>query len=396
MRRLVAFLCMAIMASCTASDRSEPPLPSPTDETRPVPSGSLRFGVYGAPATLDPYAPDASDLTWSLVRPLYPSLYRFDAEGRAEPYLGELIESGPRGATVRLREMRWSSGRRVTSGDVISSWDRAGPDSGFARVRSMRAAGNELVLRGRVGDWPKTLASRALVLPSGQSRLKVSGGPLAVASYVPRLKIAYEPGPLGAGIERITVYLVDSVTLLLDLLESGKLDAAVVPSTVNLSQRLETLGLDHVSGATGEQILIGGAQATSLRAALDASALQEGLLRSDGEISGPSRPQGAGPSSVTLAAPRGDQLLELMQEAIQLQLLGRHEVEIVQPEFESFYAGSHSGDAWLQRSTSVADGAAPLARVSSYVVWRPGSVTGISLGPAQEGAFWDVQRWRVP
>jgi len=72
-------------SACTGGDEGRPPDGASTTPTPPrEPSGSVVVGVYGEPATLDPYSPLASESTWQLVRPVYPSLYRMAPDGSVE------------------------------------------------------------------------------------------------------------------------------------------------------------------------------------------------------------------------------------------------------------------------------------------------------------------------
>lgn len=405
MRRVVRSIAIvaviALVASaCTGGDEDPDRRPNAPSE-RMRRGGHVRFAVLGAPSTLDPYSPSASDLTWTLARPVYPSLYRFGSDGDPRPYLGEVVTSGPDHAVVRLRDMRWSNGRRITTGDVISSWERARPPSGFARIRRMVPTdGNTLRVEGRVSNWETVLASRALVLPAGRARGSVSGGQLGVVDHVPRLKVVYERGPAGDDVapDRVTAYFVDSVDIMLSLLETGEIDAAQVPSTVNLAERARHLGLELDTVLGSETVVLAGPQAANVGAALDLPALHEAFIRSHGEIVGSDRPEVAPAGPVTLATPSGDELLVLLQEAIQLQLQERGiAVEIIQPDLETFYSQPQRYEARLERRVGSGQGPVlPLFRVDSAMVWRPGAVEGVDAVGTPDGPLAGVEGWWVP
>jgi Bacterial extracellular solute-binding proteins, family 5 Middle len=432
---LVAPALALLLAACTpAADRSTPrPDPSPQ---RPVGAGGITFGVIGEPATLNPYSPDASDLTYALVRPVYPSLFRLLPTGEPRPSLALSLDETKSGARVRLREATWSNGRPITAADVVASIRRARPPSGFARITGARAHGRRtVVLRGTVGDWPETLATAAFVVP--REGLRVSGGPYRVVSRTPGLEVVYRRNPRWWGsaprLERVSVQYAANLDIMLGLLRRGEFDAAAPLSTLGLDVRLEAARLRGSSARGWESILLDFSRSDLPRServgvarALDRSALVDVFVRHDGRASfslnpepgpagaggpwarslGPARPTG---QIVEIAAPRDDELLGLLQEALYRQL----ETAGIAAELTSIDGSEYYG-GWLEqeavdialRRRAGAPGksqgreafrdfdALPFAHVDSVVAWRPG-LEGLRPNPTFEGPLWNLERWHV-
>ena len=433
------------VAACTGdSDTSdstgERASPSPSRSGKapsdPVPGGTVVFGVFGEPPTLDPYARRATDLTFALVRPLYPSLFRFDPDGTPVGYLAESIEHTRGGVRVRLADFEWSDGSPITARDVVASVRRARLPSGFARVRRARAADRRTVLlRGGVDAWEAALATAAFVLPRGRAPRPGGrfGGPFVLAGHRAGLQLVYEPNPRWTGtgpyLERVTVQFVSGLGFLLDLLERGDLDAAAPPSSVNLGDRLAARKIEHSEELGWESITLhfrsSGLDAAGRRAfaaAVDRKAMAEGIVRDDGRISDTLHP-GPGPAgadgpfprarggsvdgrSVLLTGPGGDELLALIQRIIHRHLTDAGgAVELASAEPAAVYGGGRGdpGGIKVLRSAGVpgasdppnATGplaAYPLFHVKTVVAYRPG-LNGIEVNPSIEGPLWNAEQW---
>ena len=425
---LAASLLALTLSACTLTD-GDPPAGGPT-ETSSDPSDAatggehLRFGVLGDVATLDPYSPKASDLTFALVRPVYPSLYRFEPDGSATPYLADSLEVSGDGAVVTLADMSWSHGGNVSARDVVASWRRAGAASGFSDITSARATGpQEVTFKGSVADWEKALATNAFVLPKGKVGRSYAG-PYMIEKRKPGLSIRYGVNPTWSGPEqgfpRVTVFSVDTTGTLLSLLESGELDAAWFPSTVNLAERLEAadlrydsaLGWSSIRMTAGSDLSPG--SVGTLAAALDRRSLQEAFIRDDGRISdsltpqpdrsneGPSEPSVRGrPFPFVLAAPHGDELLGFLQDAIQIQLAkSGFEVELIDipvkeiysRRFESLSLLRAEGSPGEEAPNSAYESSIPMFHVKSYVVWNK-NVAPIQINPTSDGPLWNLEAW---
>lgn len=349
---LSALTCVLTAAACTA-DVLAPPVvpPSPT----PVVGGTLRFGVIGEPPTLDPFSPRATDLTFQLATPRLARPLRFE----------------------------------VRDGTVVAAGRRA--------------------------------------------RNRLDGGPFELARHERGLKLVLQPSTSGdAYLDRITVFFVESLEIALALLDNGDLDAALLPSSVNLDERLEEMGLEHAEERGHEAIhmrfnpaLLSRAQFIAIAHRIDKGALLEGFVRDDG---GPLNrlfpapevwdggwahvavPGGTPPDVFKLAVPAGDELLALMQRAIQLQLGKRGiQVELITVPAATLYGswiGRGPAEAVLARSTGgpgIDDPlrferafarafVMPIAHVETVLAWRPG-VHGLEVEPTLAGPLWNAEGW---
>ncbi|MBA2274889.1 MAG: hypothetical protein H0W21_13465, partial [Actinobacteria bacterium] len=312
-RLLLALACLA--AACTHGGEApsrERDKPGGVDV--PGNAGGIVFGVLGDPVTLDPYSPLATDLTYTLVRPLFPSLFRFDPDGRPRAMLSRSATETDSGVEITLRRARWSNGRPITARDIVASVRRADPPSGLAAVSSARAVGGRRVeLRGASMHWRQTLATAAPILPGGGGGGggvrpgRVYGGPFQLSSFTPGLEAVYRPNPRWWGAEprsdRIRVQFVQDLEIMLALLRSGRLDGAAPPSSVNLGQRLDSMGIEH-SAALGWESLwfdLQGAQLNDsgragVARAIDRLALERGFVRTHGRLATTLHP-GPGPTA---------------------------------------------------------------------------------------------------
>ncbi len=432
-RTAAAVLAILIGASCTSSSQP-PPVPSPSEgSARPPRGGEIVFGVLGEPVTLDPYSPVASDLTLALTRPLYPSLFRVQPDGSAVPELADSLSRMSGGSTrVTLRDANWSNGRPITADDVLATWRRAQLPSGLALASRASIEGNDIIFEGLGRVEKIALATRAPILPSGKVRAGVYGGPFVLADRTPGLQLIYEPNDEWLGepplLDRLIVQHIDSLEIMLALLEDGRLDAAAPPSTVNLEERLDETQLKFARDLGWESIRLdarGGAEvATGLFAALDRVALAEGLIRSDGRIANTPWPTPGDESvegswdlpdaaidvSASMAVPRGDELLGLLQRALQLQLLDREvALDLIDIDVATFYGpwrDSNPASVSLMRVAGGPLGEAgepgldpaevlPLFQVFSYLVWQEG-VEGMRVNGTFEGPLWNAQEWSKP
>jgi Bacterial extracellular solute-binding proteins, family 5 Middle len=442
-RARLAVLAAVLIAGGVSCD-DDPVMPpgragSPTASPAPSPvaGGRVTVGVLGSPATLDPYSPVASDLTYQLVRPVYPSLFRLvpDDEGLLlpEPYLAETLEPAPGGVRITLKPMQWSNGRPITARDVLASIRRASSISGFASVTSARAAApNVVVLKGKLRAWQTALATLAFVMPNGRAT-KIGGGPFAIRSYTPGLQVVYEPNPNWQGegpyLDRATVQFILSVELMFGLVRTERLDMIVPPSAVNLGDRLDALGLEHSSEIGFETLYLDlegapwtPAQAARIAASLDVRAMAAGLIRDDGRRADHLDPAPSAPSArrllnssgrattsdtIQMAGPVGDELIELVQKVAQVHLTKRdYEVELLTIDPETYYGrwalddpmdiavrrlvggpGLRFPDSIFRQADAI-----PLFFVASYVAWQEG-IFGPRANPSHDGPLWNMDQW---
>jgi ABC-type transport system substrate-binding protein len=390
-------------------------------------------GVFGEPATLDPYSPLASELTWQLVRPVYPSLYRMLPDGSVEADLAADLAPAPTGVTVTLARRRWSNGDPITARDVVKSVERARPPSGLAELKGARAVSRRVVLlEGNIQDWPATLGTVAYVLPGGLAR-KIYGGPFVISGRVSGLRIDYAPNPRWpgtTGLRRLKVVFTVGTEMLISLLERERIDVAMVPSSLNLDQRFEERGIEHAEALGWDLLYLdldgadtGADLAAGLSHAIDRQAIVDGFVRNEGRVADGLHP-GPGPGgadgrfaratptdrplsgTIQLAAPEGDELAEFVQRVIQIQLeaVGMT-VELVTVEPKRLYgdwaqsdpfdaAVRRAGGAPGDRSARVEVAAIPIAQVSSVAAWNA-PIAGIAPNPTYDGLLWNVEDWLV-
>ncbi len=223
--------------------------------------------------------------------------------------------------------------------------------------------------------------------------------------------------------------IVERVDIQLELLGQGELDVASIPSTVNLGDRLDERGLEHAEELGWESVYLdlegapfGRAERVALIGAMDGGALAAGFIREDGALagtlhpgpgdtkgpwSGSLGPEGSVPASLDLAAPVGDELLELIQRVLQEQLADvGATAQLVNVDARTFYgawAVSDPRDVALRRSAGapgLADrrgvfarmDAMPLFQVETVLAWRRG-VQGPHPNPTFEGPLWNLETW---
>lgn len=436
-----AWLAVAVLAlatACTGDDDEGPT--GQADGAVPTRGGAVVVGVVGDPATLDPYSALASDLTFALARPIWPSLYLFTPDGETEPHLARSLTAVAGGVRVTLRTARWSDGTPIGSRDVVASVRRARAPSGFARITSARSVGPRAVLfRGRSDDWEQTFATIAFVLPKGRARTDISGGPFVMVAHRPGLHIVYERNPLwwgrGPYLHRVTVQFLAGMDILLRLLEEKRVDAAVPLSTVNLDQRLAALEVISADALGWESIYLDlqgweldDAARASLMAAINRQAIEAGFVRGDGRVSdtlhpGPGSSGAEGPFkqtparsksqhhvfSIEMAAASGDELTTLSQKVLQLQLAAAgFEVELVRVEPSMFYgrwSQDDPTDAAVRRAAGAPGledppearedlAALPLLHVETVIAWLR-HVHGPEPNPTFEGPLWNLENWFV-
>ncbi len=421
-RALAGALIPLALGSCTrvtGNDRSPP------QEKQPPVAGELSFGVFGEPATLDPFSTLASELSYALVRPVYRSLYRLRPDGSVSADLAESERGTSRRTIVRLRRARWNNGLPIVAKDVVASIRRARDGGRLSGIRSATAVDARAVeLRGRVSNWQRALAAGSLILPRGRFDPAIASGPYSIDRRRPGLGIDYEVNPRWDGPEprvaRIKVRFVASLEIMLALLERGRLDAAWPPSAVNLHDRLEERGLESGSGPWPTEFIyldLAGAalsleERRGLISALPLGVLEQGLVRDLGDLEVGLDLILQGPSSLPdqelqLAAPAGDELLIQMQRAFQEHLENKGvEVEILAIDPRTYYSrgaiddpvdvalrrgrsapGSASGWPALQELKAV-----PLFEVESVVAWRPG-VEGIVPPASIDGPLGTAESW---
>jgi len=221
---------------------------------------------------------------------------------------------------------------------------------------------------------------------------------------------------------------------MLALLGSGRLDGAAPPSSVNLAQRLDAIGVRHSSALGWESLWfdLEGARLddfgrVGVARAIDRAALERGFVRTHGRLAatlhpgpGPAGAEGGwrrppppaaatAPAPLQIAVAGGDELAELVQRASRLQLEDAgYAVEVVSADAATFYGPWSRGDPMdiaIRRSSGVpgltddsaaleASLAVPFAQVETFVAWGEG-LTGPQANPTLDGPLWNLERWRL-
>jgi hypothetical protein len=294
-----------------------------------------------------------------------------------------------------------------------------------------------LTINGTFADWPRALATLGYVLPDGVARATrtgvISGSSWRIAQYRPGLKVVYARNRFAAGdarpyLERVTVFFYESESVLLDALRDGDVDVAVPPSTLNLGDRLEEMDVVYDDALGWESVWLDIRQSLSRReraafvAGLSRRSLELSLIRDGGRVSQTLHPgprgvaglwdAGYGTRSkitrpIRLSVPSGDELLFLLQRAIQIQLSQRDvDVDLIVGSAADFYGPWRStspADVALLRSAgapTLRDAARfhrkitafPLAHVRTFLAWRPG-LNGLEVNPTFDGPLWNMASW---
>jgi hypothetical protein len=285
-------------------------------------------------------------------------------------------------------------------------------------------------LRGNVDDWPRALATVSLVMPQGKPA-PVAGGPFGLRGKRRGLELVYARNPAYWGdqplLDRITVRFVQGLDLLLELLERKRLDAALVPSSVNIEDRLDAIGVAHQEVLGWESVrldLARGSDRTTARAVWGSMArgrIEAGFVRDLGRVSDTLRPS-PGPlgadgafsglrptrvppgASLSLAAPVGDELLELVQRAL-LEQLSRAGFDVDLLGVDPLVL--LRGDRWttvvrVAGAPGAGDppgvarrpSALPLFHVATVLAWHEG-VHGLEVNPTFDGPLWNAEEWWI-
>ena len=409
---LVALLSVACDTTEAPPERDPTPTPPPSEIQV---GGDVTFGVLGEPATLDPYADDASDLTYFLARPVYRSLFRVMPDGVVESDLvsRDDLRAVPGGVTAELQRARWSNGDPITARDVVRSVERARPPSGFVGLEATAIDRRTVRFRGNVsGDWARRLAVGTFIVPPGNP-LRTAAGPFVMHRYVPGLEVTYHPNTsadLEPLLDRLTVRFVADLEILLKLLEAGELDAAAIPSAVNIDERLDELGLSS-SGIPGWETIVLDLELAKpeLRApiigSVDRELIAQGLIRDDGRALQTPVPESSGGvvEEFTLGTATGDELLVLIQRVIQKNLKQNDmDADLATIEPRTFYSDPRAGiDVSLRREivpgffgSRVPKDLSwfPLFSVHSFIAWNDG-VGGFEPNGSLDGPLWNAHEW---
>ena len=405
-------VALVLLSSACEPDETNPSgraAPGPTPPAEVAQGGTVRFGVLGEPPTLDPYGRRATTSTWAAVRPLYRSLFRVRPDGSIVEDLAGDLRKVRGGVEITLHAATWNDGKPIDATDVVRSARRARRPSGFAGLKARRRGEDRVMLRGRSADWRKRLARITFVLRRGRAGDPYAG-PFALARRRPGLKVVLEPNDEWAGdeplLDRIEIQYVTSLRTLIELLAAGRLEAAWLPSTVNLGQRLDERGIGYSTALGAEVVYLDPAAAALTRRerawvqrAIDLEHLERGLIRDDGRIAetrGPTARPRKPAQTVRLTIPAGDELLALLAQNLQVQLGPKDPVvEIAVADPAVVYGGGEGDPGGVKLVRGFGEpgpGTIPMFEVATFVAFGP-DVVGARANPTFEGPLWNVESW---
>lgn len=88
----------------------------------PAFGGSITLGFVGTPHYINPVIAPANDVDRALIKLVYPSLLRYDGQGKLVPYLAERYAVGDNGKTYDVflkKGVAWEDGKPITAKDVV-------------------------------------------------------------------------------------------------------------------------------------------------------------------------------------------------------------------------------------------------------------------------------------
>ncbi|MDG9716430.1 ABC transporter family substrate-binding protein [Streptomyces sp. DH24] len=216
--RSVAFLtagalAVPLLTACSSEDKAGKPLAgqdiAPADRARIADGGTLRWAVDSVPETLNSFQSDADSTTTRIAQAVLPSMYRLDANGRAErnpDFLesAKIVETEPKQVVLyKLNQQAvWSDGREIGAADFAAQWRAlSGKDTaywtarnaGYERIEKIQRGANDLEVKVTFSrpyaDWkslfsplyPKEVTGSPDAFNDGARRkLKVTAGPFTV------------------------------------------------------------------------------------------------------------------------------------------------------------------------------------------------------------------------
>lgn len=206
-------LAVPLLAGCSAEDLPGRPLAgqdiAPAARARIADGGTLRWAVDSMPETLNTFQSDADSTTSRIAQAVLPSMYRLDANGRAErnpDFLesAEVVRTEPKQVVLyRLNQQAvWSDGREIGAPDFVAQWRAlSGKDTaywtarnaGYDRIEKIQRGTDDLEVKVTFSrpyaDWkslfsplyPKEVMGNPDAFNDGaRRRLKVTAGPFTL------------------------------------------------------------------------------------------------------------------------------------------------------------------------------------------------------------------------
>ncbi|MFF1379641.1 ABC transporter family substrate-binding protein [Streptomyces sp. NPDC058308] len=208
-------LALPALAGCSSNDEAGRPTAgqdvAPAARDLVADGGTMNWAVDALPETFNSFQADADEGTARVAGAVLPSLFRLDAQGRAQrnaDFLesAKVVEREPQQVVLyKLNQQAvWSDGREVGADDFAAQWRAlSGKDSaywtarnaGYDRIQKIERGANNLEVRVTFAkpyaDWrslfsplyPKQVMGAPDTFNDGaRRRLKVTAGPFALAS----------------------------------------------------------------------------------------------------------------------------------------------------------------------------------------------------------------------
>ncbi|MEV0318801.1 ABC transporter family substrate-binding protein [Streptomyces sp. NPDC050658] len=209
-------LALPALAACSSHDEAGSPTAgqqiAPAARDLVADGGTMNWAVDAVPETLNSFQSDADAGTSRVAGAVLPSMYRLDAQGRAQrnaDFLesAEVVEREPKQVVLyKLNQQAvWSDGREIGADDfaaqqrALSGKDTAywtARNAGYDRIQKIERGANNLEVRVTFdkpyADWrslfsplyPKEVMGTPDTFNDGARRaLKVSAGPFAIQDF---------------------------------------------------------------------------------------------------------------------------------------------------------------------------------------------------------------------
>ncbi|MFD4634953.1 ABC transporter family substrate-binding protein [Streptomyces sp. NPDC058284] len=207
-------LILPALAGCSSNDEAGRPTAgqdvAPAARDLVADGGTVNWAVDALPETLNSFQSDADEATSRVAGAVLPSLFRLDAQGRAQrngDFLesAEVVEREPQQVVLyKLNQQAvWSDGREIGADDFAAQWRAlSGKDTaywtarnaGYDRIQKIERGANNLQVRVTFAkpyaDWrslfsplyPKQVMGTPDSFNDGARRkLKATAGPFALA-----------------------------------------------------------------------------------------------------------------------------------------------------------------------------------------------------------------------
>ncbi|WAL97648.1 ABC transporter family substrate-binding protein [Streptomyces sp. Je 1-369] len=207
-------LALPALAGCSSNDEAGRPVAgqdvAPAARDMVADGGTMNWAVDELPETFNSFQADADEATARVAGAVLPSLFRIDAQGRAQrnaDFLesAEVVEREPQQVVLyKLNQQAvWSDGREIGADDFAAQWRAlSGRDSaywtarnaGYDRIAKIERGANNLEVRVTFAkpyaDWrslfsplyPKQIMGTPDSFNDGARRkLKVTAGPFALS-----------------------------------------------------------------------------------------------------------------------------------------------------------------------------------------------------------------------